>query len=87
MVEKGLSREDLAVAVLIDFPFQILGGWVAGRWSRGEKPLRPWMYAFWPRLLLASLAILIIYFFPKPPISRGFFVVIVVHTVTQSFAG
>ncbi|KAJ3490155.1 hypothetical protein NLI96_g1649 [Meripilus lineatus] len=87
MVEKGLGREDLAIAVLIDFPFQILGGWVAGKWSRGEKPLRPWMYAFWPRLILAFIATLIIYFFPKPPISLGFFAMIVIHTVFQSFAG
>ena len=87
MVEKGLGREDLAIAVLIDFPFQIFGGWVAGRWSRGDKPLRPWMYAFWPRLILAFLATLIIYFFPKPPISLGFFIMIVIHTVFQSFAG
>ncbi|KAJ7758841.1 hypothetical protein DFH07DRAFT_772418 [Mycena maculata] len=28
MVEKGLLREDLAVAVLINFPFQIIGGWL-----------------------------------------------------------
>ena len=26
MVEKGLNPEDLAIAVLIDFPFQIIGG-------------------------------------------------------------
>jgi len=87
MVEKGLGREDLAIAVLIDFPFQILGGYVAGRWSRGEKPLRPWMYAFWPRLTLALVATLIVYWFPKPPISMAFFVMLVMQTVVGSFAG
>ncbi|EKM60709.1 uncharacterized protein PHACADRAFT_246782 [Phanerochaete carnosa HHB-10118-sp] len=87
MVEKGLGREDLAIAVLIDFPFQMLAGWVAGRWSRGDKPLRPWIIAFWPRLLLALVATLTVYWFPKPPISLGFFVVLVVQTVLSSFAG
>ncbi|CAL1696730.1 unnamed protein product [Somion occarium] len=87
MVEKGLGREDLAIAVLIDFPFQIFGGWIAGKWSRGDKPLRPWMYAFWPRLVLALVATLTVYWFPNPPISMGFFVVLVIQTVAQSFAG
>lgn len=87
MVEKGLGREDLAIAVLIDFPFQLVAGWVAGRWSRGDKPLRPWMYAFWPRLLLAFVATLTVYWFPKPPISMGFFVLVIFQTVLSSFAG
>jgi len=87
MVEKGLGREDLAIAVLIDFPFQIFGGYVAGRWSRGAKPLRPWIYAFWPRLVLALAATLIVFWFPKPPIHLGFFVLLVIQTVMSSFAG
>ena len=41
LLEKGLSKEDLALAVLLDFPFQILFGWLAARWSAGEKPLKP----------------------------------------------
>ena len=87
MVEKGLGREDLAVTVLIDFPFQIVGGWLAGKWSRGDKPLRPWIYAFWPRLALTFLFTLMVYWFPTPPISTGFFVLLVTATIAQSFAG
>jgi len=86
MVEKGLGREDLAIAVLIDFPFQIVGGWLAARWSRGDKPLRPWIWAFWPRLGFAFIATLIVYSFPTPPISTGFFTFVVLHTVLQSFS-
>ncbi|PSS37197.1 hypothetical protein PHLCEN_2v968 [Hermanssonia centrifuga] len=87
MVEKGLGREDLAIAVLIDFPFQMFAGWIAGRWSRGNRPLWPWMIAFWPRLILALFATLIVYWFPKPPISMGFFVLLIFQTVLGSFAG
>ncbi|KAJ7164642.1 acetyl-coenzyme A transporter 1-domain-containing protein [Mycena crocata] len=85
MVEKGLLREDLAVAVLINFPFQIVGGWLVGTWSRGEYPLRPWLYTFWPRIGFAFTAMLIVYWFPSPPVSAGFFVFLVVHTVLTSF--
>jgi len=60
IVEKGFRREDLAIVVLIDFPFQIIGGWLAAKWSRGDRPLRPWVIAFWPRLAFALIAALIV---------------------------
>ena len=86
LVDKGFRREDLAAVVLIDFPFQIMGGWLAAKWSRGDRPLRPWIYAYWPRFLFALLAALIVFWFPKPPISTGFFALLVFHTVLSSFA-
>lgn len=86
IVEKGLRREDLALAVLIDFPFQIWGGWLAAKWSRGDRPLRPWIYAFWPRIILVVIAVGIVHWFPTPPISNTFFIFIIVHTVLSSFA-
>jgi hypothetical protein len=86
LVEKGFRREDLAIVVLIDFPFQIIGGWLAAKWSRGDRPLRPWIYAFWPRLIFALIAALIVYWFPKPPISKGFFFLLIIHTILSSFA-
>lgn len=48
LLEKGLKKEDLALAVLIDFPFQIGFGYLAGKWSKGEKALRP-VSARWKR--------------------------------------
>ncbi|KDR85273.1 hypothetical protein GALMADRAFT_52530 [Galerina marginata CBS 339.88] len=86
LVEKGFKREDLALVVLIDFPFQIMGGWLAAKWSRGDRPLRPWIYAFWPRLAFGLIAAMIVYWFPKAPISMGFFVLLILHTVLSSFA-
>lgn len=85
MVEKGFRREDLAIAVLIDFPFQMTGGWLTANWSRGDRPLRPWIYAFWPRLFFCLVATLVVYWFPKPPISVGFFTFLVIQTVLSSF--
>lgn len=87
LVEKGLGREDLAIVVLIDFPIQIFGGWLAARWSTGDKPLRPWFYAFWPRWVFSVMALFIVYYFPAPPISMSVFVGLVVYTVLSSFTG
>ncbi|KAI0294848.1 acetyl-coenzyme A transporter 1-domain-containing protein, partial [Multifurca ochricompacta] len=77
MVEKGLGKEDFAAAVLFDFPIQIVGGYFIARWSRGDRPLRPWIWAFWPRLMFAFLAAVILWNFPAPPISVGFFAFLV----------
>ncbi|KAJ3333649.1 hypothetical protein HDU76_005629 [Blyttiomyces sp. JEL0837] len=41
LLEKGFQKEDLALAVLIDFPFQMLFGYYAAKWSSGSNPLRP----------------------------------------------
>src|SRR4051812_32537476 len=38
LLEKGFNKEDLALLVLIDFPFQLMFGYLAARWSRGPRP-------------------------------------------------
>ncbi|TDL28917.1 MFS general substrate transporter [Rickenella mellea] len=86
LVEKGLGREDLALAVLIDFPCQIVAGWLAARWSIGDKPLRPWLYAFWVRLGFAAIWTVIVAGFPNPPISNGFFSLLILTTVLEGFS-
>lgn len=100
LLEKGLSKEDLALAVLIDFPFQLLFGWLAARWSTGDKPLRPWVRAMWFRLLFAVSAMFLIAYFPSPTSSSDdpvtpssgrniplyYFLLVVASTVLSSFA-
>lgn len=41
LLELGFNKEDLALTVLIDFPFEILFGYYAAKWSSGPKPLKP----------------------------------------------
>src|SRR5258707_9075485 len=77
VVEKGLGKEDFAVAVLLDFPIQVVFGYFVARWSRGERPLRPWLSAYWPRFVFAFLAAVIPWNFPAPPITIGFFAFLV----------
>jgi PAT family acetyl-CoA transporter-like MFS transporter 1 len=77
MVEKGLGKEDFAAAVLLDFPIQVVFGYLVARWSRGERPLRPWIWAYWPRFIFAFLAAILLWNFPAPPITIGFFAFLV----------
>ena len=84
MVEKGFSKEDLSLTVLISFPFQITGGWLAGRWSKGERPLRAWMHAYWPAFALVLLSTLTVYWFPHPPLPIGWYVFIILQSIVSS---
>lgn len=86
LVEKGLSREDLALTVLIDFPFEIVFGYYAAKWSTAEAPLRPWMMGFIGRLGFAFLSMLSVMMFPKSgTYGLGYLLVVIIVHVIGSF--
>lgn len=86
LVEKGFGKEDLALAVLIDFPFQLIFGYLAARWSKGDRALQPWVVAFFFRLGFAVLSMVIVHGMPKAPIGTSYFFVVIASTVAGSFA-
>lgn len=95
LLEKGFSKEDLSLTVLIDFPFEIIFGYYAAKWSTGSNPLRPWMWAFIGRLLAAVFSMLSVMAFPSQSttgsaddhksIGFGYLMVIIVTHVFGSF--
>jgi len=85
LLERGFSREDLALTVLIDFPFSIFFGYYAARWSSGPYPLQPWMMAFVGRLLSALLNMGLVAMFPKGGVGFIYFVLVIVAHVATSF--
>ncbi|RIA90068.1 acetyl-coenzyme A transporter 1 [Glomus cerebriforme] len=86
LLEKGFSKEDLALAVLIDFPCQLLVGYYAARWSNGPQPLKPWIRAFYGRLIFAIVGMLVVYIFPaNTKISSEMFFLVIASTVLSSF--
>lgn len=44
LLEKGFNKEDLALVILIDFPFQPLFAYYAAKWSANKNPLKPVFY-------------------------------------------
>ena len=54
LLEKGVSKESLAVLVLIEFPMETVSAVLAGRWAVG-KPFDPWFVGYRLRLALAGL--------------------------------
>ncbi|KAK9463125.1 acetyl-coenzyme A transporter 1-domain-containing protein [Lipomyces oligophaga] len=85
LLEKGFSKEDLAVTVLIDFPFEIIFGYYAAKWSVGDKPLKPWLFAFIGRLGSALLAQLLVICFPAGGAGPGYLLMVILVHVLGSF--
>jgi PAT family acetyl-CoA transporter-like MFS transporter 1 len=83
VVEKGLGKGDFAVAILVNFPIQIIFGYLITRWSHRNQPLHPWIWAVWPHFLFVLLAVILLWRFPKPPITTGFFIFLLIF---HSFA-
>ncbi|KAI8929994.1 acetyl-coenzyme A transporter 1-domain-containing protein [Entophlyctis helioformis] len=87
LLELGLSKEDLALAVLLDFPLEIIFGYYAAKWSSGSRPLRPWLYAFYGRLAAAAFGMFVVYSFPSGGVTTSYFAIVMVATVFSSFMG
>lgn len=66
LLDKGFGQANLALVVLIDFPFEIGLGYYAGKWSTEYTPLRLWCWAYVARLLAAVFAQIIVMIYPVP---------------------
>lgn len=86
LLEKGFAREDLAITVLIDFPFEIVFGYYVAKWSSGKDPLNPWMYAYLGRLAAAALAQVVVWSFPSSgKVTSTYFIFVIVQHLLGSF--
>lgn len=85
LLDKGFSQEDLALVVLIDFPFEMSLGYYAGKWSEQYQPVRVWCWAFVGRLVAAVFAQLVVMFFPSGGTTTSYLLVIIVEHVFSTF--
>lgn len=85
LLDLGLKREDLAITVLIDFPFEIIFGYYVAKWSNSDSPLLPWQYGYIGRIIAAIFGQLLVHFFPKSGQvgTLYFFFVILQHLLTS----
>ncbi|KAL2009001.1 hypothetical protein VTN00DRAFT_7195 [Thermoascus crustaceus] len=67
LLDKGFGQDNMALVVLIDFPFEIGLGYYAGKWSTEYTPMRLWCWAFVGRLLAAVIAQLTVMVYPSSP--------------------
>lgn len=85
LLDKGFSQEDLALTVLIDFPFEMSLGYYAGKWSEQYQPVRVWCWAFVGRLAAAVFAQLTVMFFPTTGTTTGYLCLIIVSHIYSTF--
>ena len=86
LLDKGFSDEDLALTVLIDFPFEIGLGYYAGRWSTSNPPIHVWCWAFVGRLAAAVLAQLVVMIFPSNGVQPWYLLTVIASHIFSTFS-
>lgn len=85
LLDKGFSQQDMALTVLIDFPFEIALGYYVGKWSGTYPPMRLWCWAFMGRLIAACFAQFVVYIFPLGDVTTWYLVTVIVEHVFSTF--
>jgi MFS transporter, PAT family, solute carrier family 33 (acetyl-CoA transportor), member 1 len=85
LLDKGFGQANLALVVLIDFPFEISLGYYAGKWSAEYTPLKVWCWAFGARLLAAVFAQITIMIYPTNPVPTWYMIVVVCEHIYSTF--
>lgn len=85
LLDKGFGQANLALVVLIDFPFEISLGYYAGKWSAEYTPLKLWCWAFAARLLAAVFAQITIMIYPSNPVPTWYMIVVILEHIYSTF--
>lgn len=85
LIDKGFSQEDLALTVLIDFPFEIGLGYYAGKWSTTYTPMRLWCWGFVGRLIAAIIAQITVVIFPSTGVDTWYLLVVIAEHIFSTF--
>lgn len=85
LLEKGFGKENMALTVLIDFPFEIGVGYYAGMWSQKYTPMRLWCWGFIGRLGAAMIAQFTVSIFPSNGVTSWYLLVVILEHVFSTF--
>ncbi|KAH9905287.1 acetyl-CoA transporter 1 [Xylariomycetidae sp. FL2044] len=85
LLEKGFGKENMALTVLIDFPFEIGLGYYAGKWSQQYTPMRLWCWGFVGRLIAAVFAQVTIIMFPANGVQPWYLLLVIAEHVFSTF--
>jgi PAT family acetyl-CoA transporter-like MFS transporter 1 len=85
LLDKKFGQDNLALTVLIDFPFEIGLGYYVGKWSSQYGAMQLWSWAFMGRLGAALLAQFIVYIFPSGGVTTPFLILVIIGHVFSTF--
>ncbi|MCJ1473490.1 hypothetical protein MMC13_002141 [Lambiella insularis] len=86
LLDKGFSQEDMALTILIDFPFEISLGYYAGRWSTAYPPIHVWCWGFICRLIAALIAQATVMMFPKDGVQTWYLLTVIASHIFSTFS-
>jgi len=78
LIDKGFGQDNMALVVLIDFPFEIALGYYAGQWSTEYTPMKVWCWSFIGRLFAAVLAQATVMIYPNTPGVPFWYILVVI---------
>lgn len=78
LIDKGFGQDNMALVVLIDFPFEIALGYYAGQWSTEYTPMRLWCWAFVGRLAAAIFAQFTVMIYPAASAVPFWYILVVI---------
>lgn len=85
LLDKGFGTENMALTVLIDFPFEIGLGYYAGKWSQQFTPMRLWCWGFMGRLVAALAAQFTVTIFPSQGVTSWYLLTVILQHVFSTF--
>ncbi|ORY67378.1 acetyl-CoA transporter 1 [Pseudomassariella vexata] len=85
LLDKGFGKENMALTVLIDFPFEIGLGYYAGKWSQEYTPMRLWCWGFMGRLAAAVVAQVTVSIFPAGGVTLWYMLVVIAEHLFSTF--
>ncbi|OAA61615.1 Major facilitator superfamily domain, general substrate transporter [Niveomyces insectorum RCEF 264] len=85
LLEKNFGTDNLALTVLIDFPFEIGLGYYVGKWSQEYTPMRIWCWGFAGRLVAAIFAQITVIIFPASGVTSWYLLVVILEHVLSTF--
>jgi hypothetical protein len=85
LLDKGFSTEDMALTVLIDFPFEISLGYYAGRWATAYPPIHIWCWGFVGRLVAAGIAQGTVMIFPNDGVQTWYLLSVIGSHIFSTF--
>ena len=85
LLDKGFGTDNMALTVLIDFPFEIMLGYYVGMWSQRYTPMRIWCWGFIGRLAAAVFAQFTVYVFPAQGVTTWYLLMVISEHVLSTF--
>ncbi|EJT70485.1 acetyl-coenzyme A transporter 1 [Gaeumannomyces tritici R3-111a-1] len=85
LLDKGFGTDNMALTVLIDFPFEIGLGYYAGKWSQEYTPMRLWCWAFVGRLMAAIGAQFTVFIFPAGGVTPWYMLLVIAEHIFSTF--